>query len=114
MGSRPLKSTHGKGRFAANINTGARAKARAALDKPAAVNYEWACGEGDRLVNMQRRRKGLESTQHKCQNPTARGQAGVDPGVNHRRRQGNAWKRTKSCGLTPADWFCFNERAVKR
>lgn len=24
------------------------------FDKPAAVNYEWACREGDRLVNMQR------------------------------------------------------------
>lgn len=54
MGSRPLKSTHSKGRFTANINIRARATARPALDKPAAVNYEWACGEGDGLVNMQR------------------------------------------------------------
>lgn len=29
------------------------ATARATLDKPTAVNYELACSEGDRLVNMQ-------------------------------------------------------------
>lgn len=32
------------------------AAATATLDKPTAVNYELACGEGDRLVNMQSRR----------------------------------------------------------
>lgn len=54
MGSRPLKSTHSKGHFTANMNIRARATARASLDKPAAVNYEWACREGDGLVNMHR------------------------------------------------------------
>lgn len=31
MGSRPLRSTHGKGRFAVNINVRARATTRATL-----------------------------------------------------------------------------------
>lgn len=40
------------GVFSVNINVCACAMARATLDKPTAVNYELACGEGDRLVNM--------------------------------------------------------------
>lgn len=53
MGSWPLKSIHGKGVFTVNINICVCAMARATLDKPTAVNYELACREGDRLVNMQ-------------------------------------------------------------
>lgn len=53
MGSWPLKSIHGKGVFTVNINICVCATARATLDKPTAVNYELACSEGDRLVNMQ-------------------------------------------------------------
>lgn len=53
MGSWPLKSIHGKGVSTVNINICACATARAVLDKPTAVNYELAYGEGDRLVNMQ-------------------------------------------------------------
>ena len=58
MSSRPLKSIHDTGVFSVNINVCACAMARATLDKPTAVNYELACGEGDRLVNMQNRRSG--------------------------------------------------------
>lgn len=53
MGSWPLKSIHGKGVFTVNINICVCAMARATLDKPTAVNYELACREGDKLVNMQ-------------------------------------------------------------
>lgn len=53
MGSRPLKSIHGEGVFTVNINICVCATAGATLDKPTAVNYELACREGDRLVNMQ-------------------------------------------------------------
>lgn len=56
MGSGPLKSIHGTGVFSVNINVCACATARATFDKPTAVNYELACGEGDSLVNMQCRR----------------------------------------------------------
>lgn len=45
-----------QGVFTVNINIRVRATARATLDKPTAVNYELACREGDRLVNMQSRR----------------------------------------------------------
>lgn len=42
-----------QGVFTVNINICVSTMARATLDKPTAVNYELACREGDRLVNMQ-------------------------------------------------------------
>lgn len=45
-----------QGVFTVNINICVRAAARATFDKPTAVDYELACREGDRLVNMQSRR----------------------------------------------------------
>lgn len=35
-------------------------------------------------------KEGVESRQHKCQTPTARGQAGGDLGVNHERVEATA------------------------
>lgn len=42
-----------QGVFTVNINICVCAVTRATLDKPTAVNYELACREGDRPVNMQ-------------------------------------------------------------
>lgn len=66
-------------------------------------------------------KEGVESTQHKCQTPTARGQAGGDLGVNHERRRGSstgaAWRGPKKWDLTDffLVLFCFpNESVVER
>ena len=45
------------------------ATARATLDKPTAVNYELACGEGDRPVNMQNGRSTPGPALHKVSDP---------------------------------------------
>lgn len=103
MGSRPLKRSRGKGgRLTANINTGARAAARAAPDKPAAVNYEWGLRRGRQAGEYAGTEEGGESTQRRCQTPAARGQAGVDLGVNHKHRQGNR-RRAGREGVVGAD-----------
>lgn len=55
-------------------------------------------------------KEGVESTQHKCQTPTARGQAGVDLGVNQQ-----ALARQQDVALLGIDSKTdLTERVVKR
>lgn len=76
---------------------------------------------GRRAGEYAQMKEGVESTQHKCQTPTARGQAGGDLGVNHERRRGSstgaAWRGPKKWDLTDffLVLFCFpNESVVER
>lgn len=45
---------------------------------------------GRRAGEYAQMKEGVESRQHKCQTPTARGQAGGDLGVNHERVEATA------------------------
>ncbi|KAK2878290.1 hypothetical protein Q8A67_019081 [Cirrhinus molitorella] len=71
----PGKRSHGSEAQGRNTNIFACATAGAAFDISTAVNYELACREVDRAVNMQNEEERPGPVQHACQLPPSLGAA---------------------------------------